>query len=66
MRITLNGEVREVRDGATVRDVLGELGLQSDRVAVERNRELVPRASHADTRVAEGDSLEVVMLVGGG
>jgi len=66
MRITLNGEVREVPDEATVRDVLGQLGLPSDRVAVERNRELVPRASHAATRVAEGDALEVVTLVGGG
>jgi sulfur carrier protein len=66
MRITLNGEVRKVPDGATVCDVLAELGLASDRVAVERNRELVPRARHAETGVAEGDSLEVVTLVGGG
>lgn len=66
MRITLNGEAREVPDGATVLDVLGQLGLPSDRVAVERNRELIPRASHALTRVTAGDTLEVVTLVGGG
>jgi sulfur carrier protein len=66
MRITLNGELCEVPDEATVLDVLGQLGLPSERVAVERNLELVPRANHAATRVAAGDSFEVVTLVGGG
>ena len=66
MRIVLNGAEREVADGATVSDVLADLGLKSEQVAVERNRELVPRAQHAATAVAEGDALEVVTLVGGG
>ena len=66
MRIVLNGEARDVPAEATVRDVLAELGLRSDEVAVERNRELVPRARHAETRLAEGDDVEVVTLVGGG
>ncbi len=66
MKISINGEEQEVSDGATVRDVLDGLGLRSDQVAVECNRELVPRATHAATPVAEGDSLEVVTLVGGG
>ena len=66
MKIVLNGTEREVPEGATVTDVLAELGLKSEQVAVERNRELVPRAQHAATVVAEGDSLEVVTLVGGG
>jgi len=66
MKITLNGEPQEVPAGASVREVLDALGLKSEQVAVERNRELVPRAQHAATGVVEGDSLEVVTLVGGG
>jgi len=66
MRITLNGEVREVAAGASIRDVLESLGLTSERVAVERNRELVPRTLHAETELEPGDAIEVVTLVGGG
>lgn len=66
MRVTVNGEGREVNDEATITALLGALGLSSERVAVERNREVVPRARHAETRLAEGDHLEIVRFVGGG
>ena len=46
--------------------VIGELGLKGDRVAVERNGEIVPRASWGETSLDEGDRLEVVHFVGGG
>lgn len=52
--------------GATVRELLTELGLGDQLVAVERNLDIVPRAEHAHTRLAEGDDVEVVHFVGGG
>ena len=63
--IVLNGEARPF-EGQTVSDLLRELGLDSRQVAVERNREVVPRAEHGSTTLAEGDQLEVVTFVGGG
>lgn len=66
MRIEVNGETRELRDGATVRELLVELGLGGALVAVERNTHIVPRAEHATTPLADGDRLEVVHFVGGG
>ena len=64
--IVLNGESRPIRAGQTVVELLAELGLDSRQVAVERNREVVPRAEHGQTVLADGDQLEVVTFVGGG
>ena len=64
--IVLNGETRELEAGQTVSDLLRELGLDSRQVAVERNREIVPRAEHGSAVLAEGYRLEVVTFVGGG
>jgi thiamine biosynthesis protein ThiS len=64
--IVLNGEARELVIGQTVGDLLRELGLDSRQVAVERNREVVLRAEHGSTVLADGDQLEVVTFVGGG
>jgi len=55
-----------VNEGTTVAVLIGELGLAGKPVAVERNREVVPRAQHASTVLAPGDRLEVVTFVGGG
>jgi thiamine biosynthesis protein ThiS len=66
MRIQVNGEARDVAPGATVAGLLRELGIDQGPVAVERNHVLVPRASHAETPLADGDELEVVQFVGGG
>lgn len=66
MKITLNGEPRDVESGITVAQLIEELGMQPKFVAVERNLELVPRATHADCVLTEDDRLEVVTLVGGG
>ena len=65
MRIEVNGEPREVT-AATVLALVEELGLDSRKVAVERNLEIVPRSLHGVTPVAEGDRFEVVQFVGGG
>ncbi len=64
--IVVNGEPRAVAAGTTIAALLTDLGLGQRRVAVERNRAVVPRAQHADTALAEGDRLEVVAFVGGG
>ena len=66
MKIKLNGAEREVDAGATISDLLAELELRSEIVAVERNRDLVPRTEHASCALVEGDVLEIVTLVGGG
>lgn len=66
MRISINGEGREVAPATTVADLLNALDMQPRYVAVERNRELVPRATHADCVLEDGDQLEIVTLVGGG
>lgn len=64
--IVVNGSPRDVGDGTTVAALIAELGLGDRRVAVERNREVVPRAQHGETVLATGDRLEVVTFVGGG
>ena len=64
--IELNGESRPTSEGQSVADLLRELGLDPRQVAVERNREVVPRAQHGQTLLADGDQLEVVTFVGGG
>jgi sulfur carrier protein len=64
--IVINGQARPVSEGTTVAALIRELGLAGRPVAVERNREVVPRARHASTVLAAGDHLEVVTFVGGG
>lgn len=64
--ITVNGTKRQVAAGTTVADLVAELGLGGRPIAVERNREVVPRQAHADTPLAPGDRLELVTFVGGG
>jgi thiamine biosynthesis protein ThiS len=66
MEITLNGQPHEIGDGATIATLLESLGLDPRQLAVERNLELAPRGEHGATRLAAGDRIEVVTLVGGG
>ena len=64
--ITLNGESRPVPGPLTVADLLRSLGHDGRRVAVEVNREVVPRADHAAQALTDGDQVEIVNFVGGG
>lgn len=64
--IQVNGQPREIARGASVSQLLAELGVTQPHVAVELNLEVVPRARHGATVLHEGDKLEVVTLVGGG
>lgn len=66
MRITVNGETRELPSTLTVAALLGELGVDPRRVAVEINRRILRRAEFEVVGLAEGDVLEVVHFVGGG
>lgn len=64
--IRVNGEPQRVRAGLSIAALAAELGLEPARVAVERNREIVPRSTLAAVAVAEGDEFEIVTFVGGG
>ena len=64
--IKINGEVRRVSAGASIAAMLGELGLNAERVAVERNLEIVPRSTLGEVEVKDGDAFEIVHFVGGG
>ncbi len=66
IRITVNGDTREVPSGTSVADLLGTLGLDIRKVAVERNLEIVPRSTYAATALGAGDQLEIVHFIGGG
>jgi len=66
MHIQLNGERYELPDGQSVADLLQRLELTGRRLAVEVNREIVPRSQHAATTLVEGDQIEVVHAIGGG
>ncbi len=64
--ITVNGEVRRVSGGLTVAGLLDQLALPGERVAVEWNREILPRRRFPEVVLAAGDRLEIVQFVGGG
>jgi sulfur carrier protein len=66
LTLMLNGESRELGAPLTVAGLLASLGLDTRKVAVERNEEIVPRSAYAQTWLAEGDWLEIVHFIGGG
>ena len=66
MNVTINGEAREVPEGLSVASLLAHLGLAPERVAIERNLEILPRAQWDATRVQPADRYEIVHFVGGG
>jgi thiamine biosynthesis protein ThiS len=66
MNVFLNGEPKSAPDSVTVAAFLEGLGLPQKGVAVERNREIVPRSTYGETVLAEGDRIEIVQFVGGG
>jgi thiamine biosynthesis protein ThiS len=66
MKLIVNGEDREFSSQLTVTSLLVQLGMKPDRVAVELNRELVPRGRWDKTQLCDDDKLEIVHFVGGG
>ena len=66
LRLTVNGEIRTAAPGTTVTALLQAMGVDPARVAVERNRDVVPRRSWAEAALADGDHIEIVAFIGGG
>ena len=64
--ITVNGEPRDIAPGQTLATLLRSIGLDTRKVAVERNEEIVPRSTYAEVALAPGDRLEIVHFIGGG
>ncbi|MBO6635290.1 sulfur carrier protein ThiS [Parvibaculum sp.] len=66
MKLTVNGEIRDVEGPMTVLGLVESFGLKPQKIAVERNLEIVPRSAYAQVALAEGDRIEIVNFVGGG
>jgi len=66
IEITVNGDSQQVPEGLDVPRLLAHLNIRAERVAIERNLEILPRANWAATQVVRGDRYEIVHLVGGG
>ena len=66
MHLFINGDERTLEGPLSLAELIDKLGMKADRVAVELNREIVPRAYWTETWLKEGDRLELVHFVGGG
>ncbi len=66
MNVFINGEEKRLAASLSLAQLVEQLGMKGDRVAVELNREIVPRAQWAETLLKDGDRLEIVHFVGGG
>ena len=66
MHIHLNGEAREVAEPITIAELLESAGYAQRRVAVEVNRDIVPKSQHSAHRLHDGDRVEIVQAIGGG
>lgn len=66
IELIINGAPRSFPASLTLNELVQSLELAGKRIAIEKNGEIVPRSQHADTRLASGDSLEIVVAVGGG
>lgn len=66
IQIHVNGETRTWRSGATVADLLRELDIKTERVAVELNLEILDRAAFGQQQIKDGDRVEIMSFIGGG
>lgn len=66
MKITLNGEPNEIPQGCSAQQLIESLGLGGKRLAMEVNREIVPRSTFGRHVLQEGDEVEIVHAIGGG
>jgi thiamine biosynthesis protein ThiS len=66
MKLQINGEARDFIGPLSLISLIEQLGMKQDRVAIELNRNIVPRELWAETPLGEGDRLEIVHFVGGG
>ena len=66
LKLSVNGEARSFEGVSDVASLVIQLGLDSRKVAVEKNLEIVPRSAYGATRLADGDRIEIVHFIGGG
>ncbi|MCH7959422.1 MAG: sulfur carrier protein ThiS [Candidatus Hydrogenedentes bacterium] len=66
MHLTVNGELRDVPEEVTLAGLMQSLGLKPELTAVQRNDDIVSRDEHATTILLEGDTIELIRIVGGG
>ena len=66
MEITLNGKKFNLETGSNIVNLIDKLDLNADKLAIERNLEIVPKSKFAMTIIEEGDKLEIVHFIGGG
>lgn len=66
LSLTVNGEPRQITAGATIADLVAQIGLDPAKVAVEHNAQIAPRSTLGDVMLGDGDILEIVHFVGGG
>jgi len=66
MRLIINGDARDFSDELTLSGLVEQLGMKAERVAIELNRDIVPRGQWPATALRDGDRLEIVHFVGGG
>jgi len=66
VQIVLNGENVEAKEGSSIAELLTQLGISRERIAVELNLDIVPRGKYDEQLLANGDRIEIVHFVGGG
>lgn len=66
MKIFVNGEVKQVQDSCSVQDLLDEMNITGQRLAVEVNEEIVSKSRHGEYVFSDGDKVEIVHAIGGG
>ena len=66
MEITVNGQPIKLDEPITIAQLLQRFGIEPVRVAVEKNRDIVPRKAYGQAAIAPGDAIEIVTFVGGG
>ncbi|MEX1198845.1 MAG: sulfur carrier protein ThiS [Pseudohongiellaceae bacterium] len=66
MQVRVNGDPQTIHDNATLGELLEQLSLTGGRIAVEINRDIIPRSEHGRHRLQDGDHIEVVQAIGGG
>ncbi|MDH5473114.1 MAG: sulfur carrier protein ThiS [Gammaproteobacteria bacterium] len=66
MQITLNGEKKSLDDGTHLSQLIEQLGIEGKRIAIELNREIIPKSEHASYEIKDGDTIEIVHAIGGG
>jgi sulfur carrier protein len=66
MEITINGELKSVREKITVQQLLQDLGILEQKLALEINQEIVPRSNYSQYQINSGDQIEIIHAIGGG